>query len=430
MILKASQRAGGKQLAVHLLRDDENDHVEIHEVRGFAAEDVTGALREAYAISRGTKCTQYLFSVSLSPPQEEKVDIVTFTRAIDALEERVGLSGQPRVIVFHEKNGRRHAHCVWSRIKADEMRAVNLPYFKMKLRELSRELFIENRWQMPRGLINSEERNPLNFTREEWQQAKRINRDPKTIKAIFQDCWAISDSKQAFAHAMEARGYYLAKGDRRSFVALDHTGEVYAIARWVGIKTKEVAAKLGDPDSMPSIDEVKQRLAGQIAEKMARFASEAKSEFETARLGLQEQKKKLVLWQRDERSMLRDLQAAREAAASRTRYERFRRGLRGLWDRITGRHAAIVRENEADFTLARQRDATERQALIDRQLAERRALHRQIAAHQKRLEREMAELQVPLSVTIEPDRQPDQQIDEQPRRQRRRRTAHQAPSPS
>jgi hypothetical protein len=26
------------------------------------------------------------------------------------------LNGQPRVIVFHEKNGRRHAHCVWSRI--------------------------------------------------------------------------------------------------------------------------------------------------------------------------------------------------------------------------------------------------------------------------------------------------------------------------
>src|SRR4051794_1419065 len=114
MILKASQRAGAKQLAVHLLRTDENDHVEIHEIRGFAAEDLVGALREAYAVSRGTKCPQYLFSVSLSPPQDEIVEIPVFEQAIERIEERMGLTGQPRAIVFHEKNGRRHAHCVWS----------------------------------------------------------------------------------------------------------------------------------------------------------------------------------------------------------------------------------------------------------------------------------------------------------------------------
>lgn len=34
MILKASQRSGGPQLGMHLLRADENEHVEVHEVRG------------------------------------------------------------------------------------------------------------------------------------------------------------------------------------------------------------------------------------------------------------------------------------------------------------------------------------------------------------------------------------------------------------
>ena len=101
MILKASQRAGGNQLAVHLLRVDENDHVEVHQLRGFAAGDLTGALREAYAVSRGTKCTQYLFSVSLSTPQNEKVSVPTFEAAIDELEKRLGLIGQPRAVVFH-----------------------------------------------------------------------------------------------------------------------------------------------------------------------------------------------------------------------------------------------------------------------------------------------------------------------------------------
>lgn len=393
MILKASQRAGAKALAVHLLRDDENDHVQVHEVRGFVADDVVGALREAYAISKGTRCRQYLFSVSLSPPETEKVCVAAFERAIETIEQRNGLTGHPRVVVLHEKNGRRHAHCVWSRIKAEEMRAVNLPHFKMKLRDISRELFIEHGWTMPRGLVNSEERNPFNFSREEWQQAKRIDRDPRSIKTIFQDCWAVSDSGKAFAQAMEARGYYLARGDRRSSVAIDHLGEVYAIARWADVKTKEVNARLGDPETFPSVDEVKARLALQVEAKMNRFAFEARSEFEHARLGLYEQKRKLVSWQRHERKIPVELQAVRHVEETRIRYERFSKGLlKGIWDRITGRHAAIRRQNEDELSLSVQRDAAERQILIDRQLEERRLLHRQIREHEKRLEKELESL--------------------------------------
>ncbi len=41
MILKASQRAGGTQLAMHLLKTEENEHVEVHEVRGFVSDLAT-----------------------------------------------------------------------------------------------------------------------------------------------------------------------------------------------------------------------------------------------------------------------------------------------------------------------------------------------------------------------------------------------------
>jgi hypothetical protein len=394
MILKASQRAGAKALAIHLLREDENDHVQVHEIRGFIADDVVGAFREAYAISKGTKCRQYLFGVSISPPETEKVGVAAFERAIETIEQRNGLNGHPRVIVFHEKNGRRHAHCVWSRIKADEMRAVNLPHFKLKLRDISREPFIEHGWTMPRGLVNSEERNPLNFSREEWQQAKRIERDPRSIKTIFQDCWAVSDSGKAFAQSMEARGHSLARGDRRSFVAIDYLGEVYAIARWADVKTKEVNARLGHPETFPSVDEVKARLAQQVDAKLQRFALEARNEFEQARLGLYEQKRKLVSWQRHERRIQLELQAVRQVEETRIRHDRFSKGLlKGIWDRITGRHAAIRRQNEEELSAAMQRDVGERQVLIDRQLNERRSLHRQIREHDKRLDRELESLQ-------------------------------------
>ncbi len=66
MILKGSQRSGGNQLGHHLLKTEENEHVEVHEVRGFVSDDLMGAMREAYALAKGTRCTQYLFSVSLN----------------------------------------------------------------------------------------------------------------------------------------------------------------------------------------------------------------------------------------------------------------------------------------------------------------------------------------------------------------------------
>ena len=82
------------------------------------------ALNEAYAISRATRCKQFLFSLSFNPPKHENVSTETFERAIERAEDTLGLNGQPRAIVFHEKNGRRHCHAVWSRIKLDEMKAV------------------------------------------------------------------------------------------------------------------------------------------------------------------------------------------------------------------------------------------------------------------------------------------------------------------
>lgn len=77
------------------------------------------------------------------------------------------------MIVFHEKEGRRHAHAVWSRIDPETMTAKPLPFFKTKLREISKQLYLENGWQMPRGFVDSQRRDPRNFTLAEWQQAKR-----------------------------------------------------------------------------------------------------------------------------------------------------------------------------------------------------------------------------------------------------------------
>lgn len=378
MILKGSQRAGGMALAVHLLRTDENDHVQIHQVRGFIKNNVIDAFKEAYAISRGTKCRQFLFSLSLSPPSDESVPVAVFERAIDKIEMRLGLVGQPRAIVFHEKNGRRHAHCVWSRIDARTMRAVPVSHFKLKLGELSRELYLEHGWKMPRGLVKSDERNPLNFTLAEWQQAKRIERDPKRIKQIFQDCWTISDSLPAFQSALETRGYYLARGDRRGLVAVDWKGEVYSVSRWCGVRTSLVTGKFGDGAGLQPIEVLKEELLRQVAEKERSFATEEVVQTRKAQAAMKAKRDALVAMQRLEREDLEQRLERRWQVEEVARAARFRKGLKGIWDWLIGRRSRTAVENEFEVALARQRDAEQRQQLVSAQLKMRRELQRQI----------------------------------------------------
>jgi hypothetical protein len=179
----------------------------------------------------------------------------------------ITITGQPRVIVLHEKNGRRHAHCVWSRIKADEMKAINLPFYKTRLIEVAKELYLDHGWDLPAGLINRQNRNPLNFTLQEWQQANRLGEDPRRIKVTLKECWSTSDNKQAFESALEQKGYYLASGDRRGYVAVDWRGEVYSLSRWLGEKNKVLAARLGESTQLPSVDETKQRIDGALIDR-------------------------------------------------------------------------------------------------------------------------------------------------------------------
>ena len=90
MILKASQRAGAGQLAAHLLNSTDDEHMTLHELRGFVADDLHGALSEAHAVSKGTKCKQFMFSLSMNPPKGEALGEEAFERAADQAEKALG----------------------------------------------------------------------------------------------------------------------------------------------------------------------------------------------------------------------------------------------------------------------------------------------------------------------------------------------------
>lgn len=379
MILKGSQRGGAMNLATHLMNDQDNDHVTLYDMRGFVADDLHGALAEAYAISKGTKCTQFLFSLSFNPPKDEiAATEEQFLDAIEKAEEKLGLDNQPRAIVFHEKEGRRHAHVVWSRINAETMTAINLPHFKRKLTSLSRELYLEHGWALPDGLRRDGGKSPLNFTLDEWQQAKRLKLDPREIKQSFIEAWERSDSAKAFKHALEERGYFLARGDRRGFVAIDINGEIFSVPRWIGIKTKDVKSKLGDPEQLPSVQDIKDLIAVRVTDKIRTFIDQVDEKHQQDFEPLNDELSRMVADQRKERDVLKHKQQKRWKEETRQRALKLNTGLRGLWDRVTGARSAVVKQNEKEAYEGLKRDQKQRDQLIIEQMIERRVLQKQI----------------------------------------------------
>ena len=378
MILKGSQRSHGRKLAQHLLNEADNDFVEVHEVSGFLSDDVTGAFMEIENIAKGTRCKQPYFSVSLNPPDDASVTMEMFEEAANLIAEAQGLEDQPRVMVFHEKEGRRHAHVVWSRIDAESMTAKNLPHFKNKLQNISRDLFFEHQWKLPPGLRDRSLKSPTNVTLAEWQAAKRRGKNAIDQKKLIRQCWSASTDKAGFETALKDHGYLLAKGDRRnSHVIVCHDGEIFAVSRATGLKAKQVRERLGETDRLRSVDDAKQVHIRDVRRQFSNMAGEVRDQLSGQRAELDRERKRLIQKHRIERIALDNGQAERWRQESAERASRFKTGLSGFWQRLSGQNRKITNQNAKEAYEALQRDRAQRQQLIDDQLEERQIIEKQ-----------------------------------------------------
>jgi hypothetical protein len=260
MILKGSARSGGADLALHLMNAFDNERIELGQVRGTVAEDLHGAFGEHEAIAAGTRCKKPLYSLSINPSAKLTRD--QYLAAIDRIEKGLGLSGQPRAVVFHVKNGREHCHVVWSRIDARTMKAVHLSHDRMKLRALSRELAREFGLKLPEGLERDKgerrgQRQEMSLA--EKRQAEQTGITPEKRRREITKAWQASDSAEAFRAALSQKGYILAKGDKRGFVVIDRYGHVHSLARQIkGVKTRDLKTKLTPlADQLPTVDQAR-----------------------------------------------------------------------------------------------------------------------------------------------------------------------------
>ncbi|WP_430415635.1 relaxase/mobilization nuclease domain-containing protein [Parasphingorhabdus sp.] len=360
-------------MALHLMKD-ENEHIEVREIRGFVSDTVMGALNESYALSKATRCKQFMYSMSANPPPDKNITADDLVSMIDRAELRLGLTGQPRVIVIHEKEGRRHAHCVWSRIIVNEMKAVPMSHDHRVLTNLTRDIILERGWKLPDGLVDKRLRDPLSFNLAQWQQAKRIGKDPRAIKAALQDAWALSDSKPALINALQERGFKLAQGNKGRIVVIDHRLEVYALYKWSNQKTKAIKARVGDPSQLPTVDETKDRIRTEMRGTARRLQSDVENRSKAAQDKFEARRKALVTKQKTHREALKQQQAMQFQAANKIRQARFRAGISGVWDKLRGEHRRVRTQNEHEaYTQSRQHQQA-RDALVFRHLRERQQI--------------------------------------------------------
>lgn len=392
MIIKASQRTGARSLANHLVNTQDNEHVAVHDIRGVMAQSVHGAFLEIDAVSQGTRCQKPLFSVSFNPPENENVSIDQFEQAFDRLEKKLGLDGQARVVVFHEKEARRHAHVVWSRIDVSEMKAIHMSHFKQKCMDVSRTLYRAHDWQMPDGLIDKKERDPFNVPIAQWKHLKRQSIDPRDIKALCLDAWSRSDGLNGFKHALEDKGLFLARGDRRGYVVLDHHENIYSLSRVGGIRTKELKQKLGTPEKLPSIGEVKKEVKHIYNRHALHEIENLKQKQKRDATKLNEQKRSLVNTQRAERIELRDQQRVKRHLVQKQAKDRYRRGMKGLFDKVSGRHRRVTLINQKEGELLKIRQRAIKEELISRHLKDRKQLQKPILKLRETQRNERAQL--------------------------------------
>jgi len=264
MIVKGGSRGGPGQLAKHLLRTDTNERVIVLE--NNSPYDLHATFRDWQTLCEGTRSGKLgLYHVSIDPDARYDMTPAQWARAVEVLEKELGLDGQPRAVVMHEKQGRQHIHVVWQRTDTDTMtlRSDSHNYEAHERASLRMEQEFGHEHVPGKHAKRDRKKQPefprAEYTHAEWQQAERaaLSVDDRRAqnRAIKESC----DSGMAFKAAIEEAGYVLARGNSTDFVLVTTEGSSLSLPRELKMKAAEVRAFMADVDkaALPTAAEAK-----------------------------------------------------------------------------------------------------------------------------------------------------------------------------
>lgn len=264
MIIKGKSRAGPSQLARHLGRTDTNERVAVLQLDSAGTPEQ--AFRDWQTYTLATRGKLGLYHANIDPDAKYDMTPEQWMRAVDILEEELGLQGQPRAVVMHEKHGRAHIHVVWARADMDAMRlrSDSNNYLAHERASLRMEQEFGHEHVPGKHAKRDREKQPefprSEVSHDEWQQAERGGLGHRDRKAQVTALYEASDTGPAFKAALEDAGYMLARGDRRDFVILDADAKVHSLGRQLpGVTAKDLRAFMADvdPEALPSVKDAR-----------------------------------------------------------------------------------------------------------------------------------------------------------------------------
>ncbi|WP_241559125.1 relaxase/mobilization nuclease domain-containing protein [Chitinophaga barathri] len=209
-------------MATYLLNKADNDNVRLFQIRGTSQpNDLRLSLLEMSLTSELTKSDKGLYHAQICPAygEDKRMTEADWLRAVEIWEEETGFTGQKRALVFHEKNGRIHLHCVWECY--DHERGI------MKSDSFSRLAQDRARQRMEREF--------------DHQRTSIRNPNRPIMKEYLTEIWQQTASADDFMRTIAGKGYVIASGTRRPFMVVDKTGQSFDLVRYLdGIITKEV----------------------------------------------------------------------------------------------------------------------------------------------------------------------------------------------
>jgi hypothetical protein len=246
MIAKGTTHNNGIRLARYMTTGKEGERAELWQLTGFAADDIRDAFRSVHVMAAATHCEKPFLHIQVRNPEGENLSREQWLRVANRIESKLGLTGQPRAIAFHTdlRTGHEHVHLALSRIDGETLTARPLPFSKMRLKEVCREL------EITLGLTrvkNERDDQLMAPTRSEFEQARRLGVNIRKVRQIIRDCFEHSDNGRSFDAALADQGFILAKGDRRDFVVIDHERGIHALGkRLLGVTVEQSRDHLAD----------------------------------------------------------------------------------------------------------------------------------------------------------------------------------------
>lgn len=216
MVIRGKSRGNGKQLASYLLAMRDNDcPPKVVQMRGFAdADPLTALVNTSLDVGTVSKSNKPFYHGILNPREGEAIGMsqAQWEFAADVMERHLKYDGLPRLIVLHEKEGRIHAHVVWSRYdhNTGRLRPDTFNFYKHNAA----------RFQIERALGHERTNDRRDRTKE------------PTHKERLTSLWQHSRTAAEFIGKAQAAGYEIGQGlDRRPYRVITPEGKSLDLVR-------------------------------------------------------------------------------------------------------------------------------------------------------------------------------------------------------